>query len=58
MELVIESTGVADRVAVGVPPPQGRVGGFAIGTSGSLSASSILKSYKYHFLPMQNMIFH
>ena len=38
MQLVVESTGVADRLPVLVPPPQRGGGGLAVGAGGALSS--------------------
>jgi len=36
VEFVVESAGIADRLSVGVPPPQGRLRRLAVGTRGAL----------------------
>ncbi len=42
MQLVVESAGVADRLAVVVPPPQGRLSRLAVGAGGALAAGGAL----------------
>ena len=43
VELVVESTRVADRFAVAIAPPQRGCGGIAVGADGALSAGRVLR---------------
>lgn len=41
MQLLVESTGVADRLALGISPPKRRLGGFAIGADEAAAAGDL-----------------
>lgn len=43
VQLEVESTGVADGLALVVPPPEGRLSGLAVGTGGALASRGALE---------------
>lgn len=43
VQFVVEATGVAHGVSVGVPPPQSGGGGLTVGTAGSCSSGCRLR---------------
>jgi hypothetical protein len=46
VELVVEPAGVADGLAVGVSPPEGRLGRLAVGARGAFASGRTLLSMR------------
>ena len=46
VELVVEPAGVADGLAVGVSPPEGRLGRLAVGARGAFASGRALLSMR------------